>query len=216
VWITSLNSLKCTTPQEIYLLLKSSDFISHDLHHAYDNCLPPLPPKEYELVLKEWYDLVPSMEFRAFVRDRNLIAISQRDCHYYPFLRALEPKIRRLVGELFHSIRGFDSENWVFDCYIPRTRKRAHLIDMNPFAPRTDAGLFTWEEVLGMSGEGSVEVRFVGEEGRGIGGIEFSAQRVPMEVVEVSQGKNVVEFAVEWERMLREGVEDSDSKSENE
>jgi hypothetical protein len=67
-----------------------------------------------------------------------------------------------------------------------------------------------------MSGEGGVEVRFVGEEGRGIGGIEFSAQRVPRDVVEVSQGKNVVEFAVEWERMLREGVENSESGSEKE
>jgi hypothetical protein len=149
------------------------------------------------------------MEFRAFVRDRNLLAVTQRDSHYYPFLRALEPEIRRLVGELFNSIREFESANWVFDCYIPRTRKRAHLIDMNPFAPRTDAGLFTWGEVLAMSGEGGVEVRFVEEEGRGIGGIEFSAQRVPRDVVEVSQGKNVVEFAVEWERMLREGVENS-------
>lgn len=166
--------------------------------------------------MKEWYDLVPSMEFRAFVRDRNLLAITQRDSHYYPFLRTLEPAIRRLVGELFNSIGEFESANWVFDCYIPRTRKRAHLIDMNPFAPRTDAGLFTWGEVLGMSGEGGVEVRFVGEDGRGIGGIEFSAQRVPRDVVEVSQGKNVVEFAVEWERMLREGVEDSESGSEKE
>ena len=31
VWISPGNTLRCTTPAEIILLLKSSDFISHDL-----------------------------------------------------------------------------------------------------------------------------------------------------------------------------------------
>jgi hypothetical protein len=98
----------------------------------------------------------------------------------------------------------------VFDMYIPRTRIRGHLIDMNPFAPRTDPGLFEWQEILKMTGEEGVIVRFVKEEERGIGGMEFSAQRVPRDVVEASQGKGVVEFAVKWEEMLRKGVRDDD------
>jgi hypothetical protein len=77
---------------------------------------------------------------------------------------------------------------------------------MNPFAPRTDPGLFEWDEILQMSGD-EVVVRFA-LEARGIGGMEFSAQRVPREVVEISQGRGVVEFAVEWEEMLRRGVQD--------
>src|SRR5208282_544523 len=103
-----------------------------------------------------------------------------------------------------------DSENWVFDMYIPRTRMRAHLIDMNPFASRTDPVLFEWDEILRMSGDEDVEIRFVREEERGISGIEFSAQRVPKDVVDISQGKNVVEFAIEWEKMLRDGVQNGD------
>lgn len=79
-------------------------------------------------------------------------------------------------------------------------------MDINPFAPRTDPGLFEWSEILGMR-EGEVDVRFVEENERRIGGLEFSAQRVPREVVEVSQGRGVVEFAVEWEEMLRNGVQ---------
>jgi hypothetical protein len=103
----------------------------------------------------------------------------------------------------------------VFDMYIPRTRLRGHLIDINPFAARTDPALFQWSEILGMSEEGEVDVRFVRESEQRIGGLEFSAQRVPREVVEVSQGRGVVEFAVEWEEMLRKGVQDNiDSDTE--
>jgi len=91
---------------------------------------------------------------------------------------------------------------------------RGHLIDMNPFAPRTDPGLFEWNEILEMR-DGEVEVRFVKENERRIGGLEFSAQRVPRDVVDASQGRGVVEFAVEWEEMLRNGVQnDVESDSE--
>jgi hypothetical protein len=114
---------------------------------------------------------------------------------------------------LFSQIQDFPSENWVFDMYIPRTRIRGHLIDINPFAPRTDPGLYSWDEILDMDGEG-VDIRLVTEMDRGISGIEFSAQRVPIEVVEVSQGRGVVEFAVEWEEMLRKGVQQQDSDVE--
>jgi hypothetical protein len=91
---------------------------------------------------------------------------------------------------------------------------RAHLIDMNPFAPRTDPGLFEWREVLGMTRDGEVEIRLVREQERGIVGMEFSAQRVPRDVVDASQGKNVVEFAIEWEEMLRKGVQNAESDTE--
>jgi len=215
VWITPTNSLKCQTPQDIYLLLKSSDFISHDLHHAYDDCIPPYPPITYELVLKEWYDLVPSMEFRCFVRNRRLRCISQRQNHYYPFLSPLRSEILRHATTLFSQIRDFGSENWVFDMYIPRTRLRGHLIDINPFAPRTDPGLFEWSEILGMAEDAEVDVRFVEESEQRIGGLEFSAQRVPREVVDVSQGRGVIEFAVEWEEMLRKGVRDDIQSDED-
>jgi hypothetical protein len=150
------------------------------------------------------------MEFRCFVRNRTLLCLSQRQNHYYPFLQTLQPHILKLAIELFQHLKDFESENWVFDMYIPRTRIRGHLIDMNPFAPRTDPGLFEWQEILKMTGEPEVIVRFVKEEERGIGGMEFSAQRVPRDVVDASQGKGVVEFAVKWEEMLRKDVQDDD------
>ncbi len=44
-WISPhQNTIKCTSPNDVYLLLKSSNFITHDLEHAFDNCTSPPPP----------------------------------------------------------------------------------------------------------------------------------------------------------------------------
>lgn len=72
--------LKCTTVDDVYLLLKSSDFVTHDLDHAYDDCadadLGDVRSPEYQLVLKKWFAMPRSHEFRCFVRGRRLIGRS--------------------------------------------------------------------------------------------------------------------------------------------
>lgn len=107
--------LKCQHPADVYLLLKSSDFISHDLDHAFDACVEEIANEqaeivdrihalsvqdesetsidnaedvltkrsrsdvrgyEFELVLKKWFDMPPSQEWRCFVRDQRLIGMS--------------------------------------------------------------------------------------------------------------------------------------------
>lgn len=85
-WIATTNTLKCHNPADIFLLLKSSDFIAHDLAHAYEDCSDAAPegcpkdeagvqrrPKTVQLILRKWFDLAPSMEFRCFVRDNELV-----------------------------------------------------------------------------------------------------------------------------------------------
>lgn len=149
-------NLKCQNPGDVYLLLKSSDFISHDLDHAFDDCAdcpppataqqeihpdlpsttelneedlarltissspPPSPPHSrsastqrkarpysFELVLKKWFEMPGSQQWRCFVRDNRLLGpllrtahaeapadwsnapgISQRDTTFYDFLQA--------------------------------------------------------------------------------------------------------------------------------
>src|SRR6185312_4698743 len=79
-WISTTNTLKCNSPSDIFLLLKSSDFIAHDLDHAFEECYyegedgsRKLPSDEFELVLRKWYDVAPSMEFRCFVKDNEIV-----------------------------------------------------------------------------------------------------------------------------------------------
>lgn len=199
-WISTTNSMECQVPNDIYLLLKSSDFITHDLEHAFDDCedesriesrtefndvqiklssenevensrsddqQSPQPLDNalsspgstaetfpYCLVLRKTIPaMTTSLEFRCFVSARNLLCICQRDLNHYDFLAALIPKFLPLVQKFFDtSLKDtFPDKNFVFDIYIPQPHTRVWLIDINPWAPRTDPLLFSWLELLEMA-----------------------------------------------------------------
>ncbi|KAI9789892.1 MAG: hypothetical protein M1835_001359 [Candelina submexicana] len=164
-WISATNSMECRLPSEVYLLLKSSDFVSHDLEHAFDGCIdsPPSDPSSpnqaasqepipYHLVLRKYILLNPSVEFRCFVRQRTLLAISQRDLNHFDFLFPMKASLQTRIQTFFDDkLRDtFPDENFVYDVYIPPPHKRVWLIDINPWAPRTDPLLFSWLELLTM------------------------------------------------------------------
>jgi hypothetical protein len=171
-WISATNSMECTTPNDIYLLLKSSDFVTHDLEHAFDDCMDEATPTSsdtpatneaqggeptseipYHLVLRKAINLNPSVEFRCFVRQRKLIALCQRDLNHFEFLFRMQDKLRETI-QLFFDTRirdTFPDENFVFDVYVPPPHNRVWLMDVNPWAQRTDPLLFSWLELLTLS-----------------------------------------------------------------
>ena len=155
-WIAATNSMECSSPNDIYLLLKSSDFITHDLAHAFDDTADqsttPDPEIPYHLVLRKWINLNPSVEFRCFVRDRQLIALCQRDLNHFDFLFNMQDKLRQLVQDFFDSkLRDtFPDPNFTFDVYIPPPHDKVWVVDFNPWAMRTDPLLFSWMELLTM------------------------------------------------------------------
>lgn len=63
------------------MLLKSSDFISHDVtpDMVFDGCIPSNTdvPYKLELILRKWYHFDTSREFRCFVRKNRLIGWSK-------------------------------------------------------------------------------------------------------------------------------------------
>ena len=83
--LAASSPLKCTSPADVYLLLKSSDFIQHDLstQHVFEGCIPDYPSSvqeestqdqyELELVLRRWYPVDRSRELRCFVRQEMLL-----------------------------------------------------------------------------------------------------------------------------------------------
>lgn len=154
-WIAATNSMECRTPNDIYLLLKSSDFVTHDLQHAFDDTEDGDSNAEgsniaYHLVLRKWIVLNPSVEFRCFVRDRKLIAICQRDLNHFDFLFKMEDKLRQTIQDFFDlKLRDtFADANFTFDVYIPPPHDKVWLVDFNPWALRTDPLLFSWMELL--------------------------------------------------------------------
>ena len=161
-WIAATNSMECRTANDVYLLLKSSDFITHDLEQAYDGCenadaTEDLDAEQipYHLVLRKTIPaLVTSLEFRCFVRRRELLCICQRDLNHYTFLPGLVPRLRESIEGFFEdSLKAsFPDDNFVFDVYIPPPHDRTWLVDINPWAPRTDPLLFSWLEILQMRG----------------------------------------------------------------
>ncbi|KAK4504738.1 hypothetical protein PRZ48_002700 [Zasmidium cellare] len=157
-WMNA-NTMECRTANDVYLLLKSSDFVTHDLEHALEDCVDSPDSTltnddiPYHLVLRKsvpsWN---PSVEFRCFVRERKLLCICQRDLNHFDFLFKMQGKLRSMINEFFEvRLRdSFPDESFTFDVYIPQPFNRVWLVDFNPWAPRTDPMLFSWLEILGM------------------------------------------------------------------
>ena len=77
-WMLPAGSpMKCMAPSDVYMLLKSSDFILHDLDAAqvFEGCDSAVaqPKYELELVLRKWYPVDRSRELRCFVRRERLL-----------------------------------------------------------------------------------------------------------------------------------------------
>lgn len=154
-WIAATNSMECRGPSDVYLLLKSSDFITHDLEHPFDDCDDferdyEHAETKYDLILRKWVQVNPSVEFRCFVRDKKLVAITQRDLNHFDFLFPMREQLRQQITDFFEEklMQTFPDPSFVFDVYIPPPHDKVWLIDINPFAPTTDPLLFAWLEIL--------------------------------------------------------------------
>ena len=168
-WMLGTNDMLCRTANDVYLLLKSSNFITHDLEHAFDDCTSEEVSSNntgdkstegseptnvdnipYHLVLRKHFNINTSLEFRCFVRHRQLVCLCQRDMTHYDFLPELQPKLLRAIQSFFdEKLKStFPDPDFVFDVYVPPPHERVWLIDINPFAQKTDPLLFSWEEIL--------------------------------------------------------------------
>ncbi|KND04798.1 cell proliferation protein CDC123 [Spizellomyces punctatus DAOM BR117] len=211
-WITTGTTLKSTTPSEIFLLLKSSDFVAHDLGHAFEKCENgPTRPEKFELVLKKWYDLLPSMEFRCFVKDGELVGISQRDVvNYYDFLSEAREDLEDSIIEFFEEkIKGrFPDPDYVFDVYINQRNRKVWLLDFNPFSLTTDSLLFQWQEILRHPTSQPPIFRIIESQANATQSPypAYTTSRLPREAIDLSSGASIEEFAENFRRRLYDAV----------
>lgn len=229
-WIATTNDMECRSANDIYLLLKSSDFITHDLEHALEGCIDTAEIP-YHLVLRKSFVLNPSLEFRCFVRDRRLIAISQREMNHFDFLSGLREDFKAKIEDFMedHLLPNFPDPNFVFDVYIPPPHKKVWLIDINPWAQRTDPLLFSWLELLTMpvpddddaETEEEIfdpELRLVGKddpEAYQFASSKYSAHKLPKDVVDASMTPSAMkDMMEEWRRIMDKEVQDGDDSEE--
>jgi len=222
-WISATNDMECRTPNDIYLLLKSSDFITHDLEQAFDGCVDETEIP-YHLVLRKSFNLNPSLEFRCFVRNRTLIAISQREMNYFEFLFDLRKAFKSKIQEFLDQLSTFPDPNFVFDVYIPPPHNRIWLIDINPWAPRTDPLLFSWLELLQMPEPEDhllfdPEFRLVQRddpEAYQFAATKYSAHKLPKDVVDASMTpSDMKRMMEEWKKVMEKEVDDDEDDDED-
>jgi hypothetical protein len=105
-WISLDSTLKCENMNDIFLLLKASDFISHDLNYPYEYAVDGIcsDVDQYFLVLRKWCNLFPSMEFRVFVKNNAVIGICQRDIYnYYEFLKDQKQEFSERIMDFYRT-----------------------------------------------------------------------------------------------------------------
>jgi hypothetical protein len=220
-WITTSRNMRCYSTSDLFLLLKSSDYLNHDMYHAFDDTIDyneKAPPKfGVELILRKWVDINPSLEFRCFVRDRQLIAISQRDLNYYSFLDDLRDELMEKIGIFFDDVlmSKFDSNSFVFDVYLPKPFTKVYLIDINPFQRSTESLLFSWNELATMKVSNSdIIFRLVTEHNNGRFATKAHSQNhVPMDFLNASADtQSMIDFLKKCKELeLKKNEFDDDS-----
>lgn len=191
-------TLKCSKPNDILLLLKSSDFVTHDLTQSSDD-------HQFHVVLKKWEHILPSTEFRCFVKNGSLVAVCQRDIfNFYSFLLHKASDIKENLLEFFNQfIKGkFTENNFVFDVWVKdlefnSLKSSIVLIDFNPWAEYTETCLFTWDELESINEDDQLDFRIVEcqEDIRGTSMPKYSMNRMPLEATLLSEGRTLQEFA---------------------
>ncbi|EGW35098.1 uncharacterized protein SPAPADRAFT_58241 [Spathaspora passalidarum NRRL Y-27907] len=212
-WILAGNTTKCTSIDDIFLLLKSSDHIVDDLDFPFSAVekSTSLPEIEYELVLKQWQDVNPALEFRVFIKDEKILGISQRDLNHYEYLEGLKQELDQKISEFVYDkvipTIGCHTtlDKYILDVYIPRPFDKVYVIDINPFSRKSDSLLFTWNELLTLDTsaihDDSYEFRIINETNLGaFAKKEFSESQVPLDVIDASMDTEaMIRLAREWQ-----------------
>lgn len=170
-WVAPGGLLSCANACDVYMLLKASDLVQYDLelHAKLREAAGGGGEGEAEtqralhLVLRPWYNVQPSGEFRVFIAHGRIIGVSQRATgEAFDDLEAEVPRLTRLI-EAFVKARLLGSiplAAFCADVYIDKTNK-CWLMDLAPWGGDTEPLLFEWAE---LEGEAAAASAAAGEE----------------------------------------------------
>ena len=102
----------------------------------------------------------------------------------------------------------------IFDFLLTRDLSKGHIIDFNPYAPKTDPLLFTYEELRDLIRLGThlPILRVIDSPSHPAAAANAPAHQhnmIPFEAVSMSNGLNIEEFADLWKDSLKESMKDT-------
>jgi D123 len=104
-----------------------------------------------------------------------------------------------------------------FDLLLTRDLSRAHILDFNPYAPRTDPLLFTYDDLChflstrNIGDDGHPELRVIDSRTHPAAISNAPAHQhnmVPFEALNMSSGRDIEEFAAMWRENIRESMKE--------
>lgn len=104
-WMGIGGSLRCTTVPEVLRFLEASDSVRADLEQiAAFQASDKERSWKPRLALRKWHDFHSPNEFRCFVKDNRLIAVSQKDItNFWPFLVESRASNLQNLANFFHN-----------------------------------------------------------------------------------------------------------------
>jgi D123 len=125
-----------------------------------------------------------------------------------------------LAVKIVRNARHFSSEYLtksfspdIFDFLLTRDLSKGHILDFNPFAPKTDPLLFTYEELRDLIPPATrlPVLRVIDSPSHPAAAANAPAHQhnmIPFEAVSMSNGLNIEEFADIWKDSLKESMTD--------
>ena len=154
-----LHGLRVTSGAEALELLCDSERVYDDLRDAIDKT----DPFSMNIGICEWVDIPFEMEFRGFVKNKQLTALTQY-YHYIYFKDLPRQKeiITNAILKFFDEIKDIiQLKDYIIDFVI--IPERIMVLEFNPFVPGTEAGLFSWKTEKNILEQGPFEFRIRNE-----------------------------------------------------
>ena len=102
-----------------------------------------------------------------------------------------------------------------FDFLLTRDLSRGHIVDFNPYAPRTDPLLFTYDELCALSND-SNRTPALKTVDSGLHGVATRSSpanmhnMVPFEMLSMSSGKTLDDFTRDWQGEIERSMKEDD------
>ncbi len=108
----------------------------------------------------------------------------------------------------------------VFDFLLTRDLARGHIVDFNPYHPRTDPLLFTYDELhtILLARPEKPELRVVDSPSHPAAARNAPAHQhnmIPIEAFAMSSGRDISDFASAWQDEIRKSMADDVEDHQN-